>query len=415
MFRPLALFLGLRYTRAKRRNGFISVISLFSILGVAVGVTALITVLSVMNGFEKELRDRILGMASHAIITTRDERLEDWERIASQALEHPDVVGIAPYVRGEVMLSANGNVSGSLLRGVNPAREPAVSDIQQYLDGEGLAELAAGEYRLLIGRELARVLDVVPGDRVTVITPEASYTAVGVIPRVKRFTVADVFEVGMHDYDRGLVLVHIDDASRLLRLGEGVTGVRLKLDDLFKAPRVVREIAIAQQAGLWISDWTRQHANFFRAIQMEKTAMFVILTLIVAVAAFNIISTLVMVVTDKQSDIAVLRTLGASPASIMRVFIVQGTLIGLLGTALGVLGGVSLASNVETLVPWIEQQFRVDILPGDVYYLTELPSQMLWSDVGRISGVAFGLSVLATLYPAWRAARTQPVEALRYE
>lgn len=415
MFRPLALFLGLRYTRAKRRNGFISVISLFSILGVAVGVTALITVLSVMNGFEKELRDRILGMASHAIITTRDERLEDWERIASQALEHPDVVGIAPYVRGEVMLSANGNVSGSLLRGVNPAREPAVSDIQQYLDGEGLAELAAGEYRLLIGRELARVLDVVPGDRVTVITPEASYTAVGVIPRVKRFTVADVFEVGMHDYDRGLVLVHIDDASRLLRLGEGVTGVRLKLDDLFKAPRVVREIAIAQKAGLWISDWTRQHANFFRAIQMEKTAMFVILTLIVAVAAFNIISTLVMVVTDKQSDIAVLRTLGASPASIMRVFIVQGTLIGLLGTALGVLGGVSLASNVETLVPWIEQQFRVDILPGDVYYLTELPSQMLWSDVGRISGVAFGLSVLATLYPAWRAARTQPVEALRYE
>ena len=415
MFRPLELFVGLRYTRAKRRNHFISFISLTSILGIALGITALITVLSVMNGFETELRERILGMASHATISGSTAGLENWKTVAERAQQHERVLGAAPYVTAQVMLSAGESVSGSLLRGVLPQREPEVSEaVQKMLVGK-LGDLQAGGYGIILGKELAFAMGVRAGDKITVVTPQATVTPAGILPRLKRFTVIGLFEVGMYEYDRNLAFVHIDDAAKLMRLEDRVTGVRLKLDDLFQAPRVVREIAQALGGRYFISDWTRQHANFFRAIQTEKRVMFIILLLIVAVAAFNIVSTLVMVVTDKQGDIAILRTLGMTPGSVMVIFIVQGALIGLVGTALGVVGGISLALNVETIVPAIESLFGVRFLSPDVYYISDLPSELHWDDVVRIGGVAFVLSLIATLYPAWRAARTQPAQALRYE
>lgn len=415
MFRPLELYVGLRYTRAKRRNHFISFISATSILGIALGITALITVLSVMNGFETELRERILGMASHATISGSTEGLDDWEAVADRALGHERVLGAAPYVTAQVMLSAGGAVSGTLLRGILPEREPQVSEVvNKMLVGE-LTDLRAGEYGIILGKELGLVMGVRPGDKITVVTPQVTVTPAGVLPRLKRFTVVGLFEVGMYEYDRNLAFTHIADAAKLMRLEGRVTGVRLMLDDLFQAPRVVREIAGELGGRHFISDWTRQHANFFRAIQTEKRVMFIILLLIVAVAAFNIVSTLVMVVTDKQGDIAILRTLGVTPGSVMAIFIVQGALIGLIGTALGVLGGVSLALNVETIVPAIERLFGIRFLSPDVYYISDLPSELHWSDVARIGGVALVLSLIATLYPAWRAARTQPAQALRYE
>ncbi|HEY5791470.1 MAG TPA: lipoprotein-releasing ABC transporter permease subunit [Gammaproteobacteria bacterium] len=415
MFAPWEVYVGLRYTRAKRRNHFISFISLTSMLGIALGVTALITVLSVMNGFEKELRERILGMASHATLSAFDGRLVDWADADRQAARHPEVVGTAPFINSEVMLSAAGRVSGSLLRGVLPEREPEVSVVTQKLVDGRLEALVGGEFGIVLGSELARYLGVRLGDKVTVITPEAAVTPAGILPRLKRFTVVGVFEVGMFEYDRNLALVHLDDAAKLLRLDGAVSGVRLKLVDLFRAPAVVREIAGDLGGGFMVSDWTRQHANFFRAIQVEKRVMFIILLLIVAVAAFNIVSTLVMTVTDKQADIAILQTLGATPGSVMQVFIVQGALIGVIGTLLGLAGGVALALNVETLVPAIERLFGIRFLSPDVYYISDLPSDLQWYDVGRITLMSLLLSLVATLYPAWRAARTQPAEALRYE
>ncbi|HHJ14807.1 MAG TPA: lipoprotein-releasing ABC transporter permease subunit [Gammaproteobacteria bacterium] len=416
MFRPLAIWIGLRYTRAKRRNHFISFISLISIAGIALGVAALITVLSVMNGFEQELRSRILGMASHASISGYRGPLDDWPAVARTALAHPGVRGVAPFVRGEVMLSAGGRVSGAMLRGILPAREPAVSTVGEHMQTGTLSDLVPGEYRIILGSELAWSLGVAPGDQVTVVTPQANFSPAGILPRLRRFRVVGIFEVGMFEYDRGVALVHLDDAARLFRLREGqVSGVRLRLDDLFQAPRVASQLAAELGGDLNVTDWTRQHANFFRAVRTEKRVMFVILTLIVAVAAFNIVSTLVMVVTDKQADIAILRTLGATPGLILRIFMVQGTLIGILGTSLGLGGGIILALNVETIVPALEQTFGVQFMPADVYYISDLPSRIDWNDVWRIGAVAFLLSFLATLYPAWRASRTQPAEALRYE
>ncbi len=415
MFAPYEVFVGLRYTRAKRRNHFISFISLTSMLGIALGVTALITVLSVMNGFEKELRERILGMASHATVTALDGRLEAWSGAREVALRHAEVVGAAPFVRSEVMLSQGGRVSGALLRGVMPELEPEVSDVGAKMTAGSLDTLRSGEFAIVLGSELARYLGVWPGDKVTVVTPEAATTPAGILPRLKRFTVTGVFEVGMYEYDRNLALVHLDDAGRLLRLDGTVSGVRLQLDDLFQAPRVVREVA-TQLGGLFsVRDWTREHANFFRAVQTEKRVMFIILLLIVAVAAFNIVSTLVMTVNDKQADIAILQTLGATPRSIMAVFIVQGALIGVVGTLLGLAGGIALALNVETLVPAIEELFGIRFLSPDVYYISDLPSDLHWADVHRVAAMSLLLALLATLYPAWRASRTQPAEALRYE
>ena len=415
MYRPYELFVGLRYTHTKRRTHFISFISFTSMLGIALGVTALITVLSVMNGFEHELRERILGMASHASITTYGGQLQDWEELSRQLDGHERLVAAAPYVRGESMLSNGKRVSGALLRGVLPGLEGGVSDVVDHIKGGQLDLLREGEYGIILGSELAVALGAGTGDAITVVSPHVSVGPTGIMPRLRRFTVVGIFEVGMYEYDRGVALVHIRDAAKLFRLGDNVTGLRLKLDDIFAAPMVSRELASQLEGDYRVEDWTRQHANFFRAVKTEKRVMFIILTLIVAVAAFNIVSTLIMVVTDKRADIAILRTLGASPRSILTIFIIQGVVIGVLGTVLGVAGGVALALNVETIVPAIEQFFNVQFLAADVYYISDVPSELHWNDVWVMASVALVLSLLATLYPAWRAARTHPAEALRYE
>lgn len=416
MFRPLELFIGLRYTRAKRRNHFISFISLTSMLGIALGITALITVLSVMNGFQQELRGRILSMTAHATINRWNGLVDDWQAVRDQALQHPEVQGGAPFVRGEAMLNNLSLVSGALLQGILPKEEQQVSEIGQKMIRGTLDDLQPGQFGMVLGKALANTLGVNVGDKVTVITPQATVTPAGILPRLKRFEVVGIFEAGMYEYDRGLALIHVADAGKLFQLPEGaVTGVRLKLRDLFRAPSLVKELVNQLPEGYLARDWTQDHANFFRAVQIEKTAMFVILTLIVAVAAFNIVSALVMVVTDKQSDIAILRTLGATPLSIMGIFIVQGITIGFIGTLLGLIGGVSLATHIDVVVPFIEQLLGIKFLAPDVYLISDLPSQVQLGDVATIGLVAFGLATLATLYPAWRAARTQPAEALRYE
>ena len=386
-----------------------------SMLGIALGVTALITVLSVMNGFEKELRDRILGMASHATVTTYAGKLPEWEQLSERLAGNDRIVAMAPYVRGESMLSMGDRVSGALLRGVLPEMEGGVSDVVSHINGGDLSLLEEGKYGIILGSELAIALAAGIGDAITVVSPQVTIGPTGILPRLRRFTVAGIFEVGMYEYDRGVALVHIKDAAKLFRLDDNVTGLRLKLDEIFDAPLIARDLSSELSRDYRVEDWTRQHANFFRAVKTEKRVMFIILTLIVAVAAFNIVSTLVMVVTDKRADIAILRTLGASPGSIMIIFIIQGIVIGAMGTALGVLGGVGLALNVETIVPAIEGLFNVEFLAADVYYISDVPSELHWNDVWIMAMVSLGLSLLATLYPAWRAARTHPAEALRYE
>jgi lipoprotein-releasing system permease protein len=414
MFRPLEFWIGLRYTRAKRRNHFISFISLASVLGIAIGVTALITVVSVMNGFEKELRARILGMVSHATISGFGEDLPDWPKALEFAKSHPEVVGAAPYIEREAMLQGV-RVAGAMLRGVHPELEPQVSDLADDMVAGSLQSLTAGGWNIILGRELALVLGVSVGESLVVYAPQLATTPVGVVPQLRRFTVVGVFEAGMQEYDRGLAFVHLEDAGRLYRMGQGVTGVRLKLTDMFRAWDVARELADEMGGFYRIRDWSREHFNFFRAVRMEKLVMFVILSLIVAVAAFNLVSSLVMLVTDKQADIAILRTLGASPRMIMGTFMVQGMLLGIGGTVLGLIGGITLASNLETLVQWLERQLGFELMSAEVYYISELPSELRWGDIGVVTAVALVMSVLATLYPAWRASRTEPAAALRYE
>ncbi|MEI2741038.1 MAG: lipoprotein-releasing ABC transporter permease subunit [Candidatus Competibacter sp.] len=416
MFRPLELFIGLRYTRAKRRNHFISFISLSSMLGMALGITALITVLSVMNGFQEEVRSRILAMTPHATINRWNGVVDDWRAVRDWALEDSRIAGGAPYIRGEAMLNHASLVSGALIQGILPAEERQVSDIGGKMIQGTLDDLRPSEFGVILGKELANALGVMVGDKVTVITPQASVTPAGILPRLKRFDVVGLFKAGMYEYDRGLALIHVEDAAKLFQYPDGaVNGVRLKLHDLFAAPRLSRELADKLPETFVARDWTQDHASYFRAVQIEKTAMFVILTLIVAVAAFNIVSMLVMVVTDKQADIAILRTLGLTPLGVMGVFMVQGVAIGLVGTLLGLIGGVALAKNVDVVVPLIERLFSIKILAPDVYLISDIPSKVQWNDVTVIGLVAFGLATLATLYPAWRAARTQPAEALRYE
>jgi lipoprotein-releasing system permease protein len=415
MFKPLTLFIGLRYTRAKRRTGFISFITLTSILGIALGVAALITVLSVMNGFEGELRDRILGMTSHASITGTDGELHDWETLQKALKAESRVKGWAPYVEGQAMINSDRRVSGSLIRGILPEFEPRVSEVATRLVSGDLSDLKAGEFGIILGAELAEHLGVITGDKITVITPQVTPTPAGILPRLKRFTVVGIFHVGMFEYDRNLALINLDDAKRLFSLADAVSGLRLKVDDVFYARQIAREIGPKLPGQYMITDWTQAHSNFFKAIQTEKRVMFIILLLIVAVAAFNIVSTLVMVVTDKRADIAILRTQGMTPLSVMAIFIVLGTVIGLFGTLIGGIGGVLLALNVEIVVPAIEKLFGVQFLSADVYYISELPSKLIWADVYRITGVAFILSIIATLYPAWQASRIKPAEELRYE
>ena len=415
LFRPLSLCVGLRYMRARRRNHFISFISLTSMLGIALGVTALITVISVMNGFERELRSRILSMASHATISGLDGTLRDWRRLDPLAADYPGVIGVAPYVDGEVMLTHGHGVHGALVRGVLPDREPAVSQIGSFVLSGGIRRVRPGRAGGLLGAGLARRLGAAVGDRVTLIAPRTTVTPAGVLPRLRRFTVEGIFEVNHAQFDNAFAVVHLADAARLFKLGDAVSGLRVKVDDLYAAPRIARGLAERFGGRYWVTDWTQRNANFFRALKTERTVMFVILTLIVAVAAFNIVATLVMVVTDKEADIAILRTLGLSPGGVMRVFVVQGTLVGLVGTAVGIAGGVLLAANVESVVPVIEHLLGTKFLSPDVYYISEVPSEMRWSDVTLVAVVAFAMSVVATIYPAWRAARTQPAEALRYE
>ncbi|ORU93608.1 MAG: cell division protein FtsX [Cycloclasticus sp. symbiont of Poecilosclerida sp. N] len=415
MFKPLEIFIGLRYTRAKQRSGFISFISMSSMLGIALGVMALITVLSVMNGFEAQLREKILGMASHITISESRHALRDWQQLGETLNVTDDVIGWAPFVRAEVMLSANQRVSGSLLRGILPEREGQVSDIADKMVSGRLDELKTKGFGIVLGVELARFLRVDVGDKVIVITPQVTPTPAGILPRLRRFTVTGLFEVGMYEYDRNLALIDLNDGSKLMRLNDGVSGVRIKLNDLFQAPHVTREIAKKLTRNYTVSNWTMEHSNFFKAIKTEKKVMFIILMLIVAVAAFNIVSTLVMVVTDKRSEIAILRTLGFTPRSVMGVFMVQGTLIGLIGTTIGIFAGVALALNVETIVPAIERFFQTQFLPADIYYISDLPSKLVWSDVTVIAVYSFVLSLLSTIYPAWQASKVNPAEALRYE
>ncbi|WP_375712097.1 lipoprotein-releasing ABC transporter permease subunit [Azonexus sp.] len=412
---PYELLIGLRYTRAKRRNHFISFISLISMLGIALGVAALIVVLSVMNGFQKELRTRILGVASHIQITGINGELENWPALAAQAMQHPEVRAAAPFIQSQAMFTVDGSVKGALVRGILPDQEDKVADFRRTIKSGSLDDLRPGEFGVVLGAELARSLRVFTGDKVTLIAPQGTVTPAGVVPRLKSFRVVGIFEVGMYEYDAGLALIHLEDAQRLYQMGDRVTGVRLKVDDLFSAPRIVRELAPRINADAYLSDWTQSHANFFRAVQIEKTMMFIILSLIVAVAAFNLVSTLVMAVTDKQADIAILRTLGARPRSIMTVFVIQGALVGCIGLALGVIGGVVLALNIDVVVPAIERLFGVQFLSKEVYYISDLPSDLQWGDVWGVTLIAFVLALLATLYPSWRAARVNPAEALRYE
>ena len=415
MLRPLSLFIGLRYTRAKRRNHFISFISVISMVGIALGVMALIAVLSVMNGFEKELRERILGMASHAMVLGYDGKLDNWPELSQIAEERADVIGVAPYIQAEGMLTSGQQVSGTVIRGVSPELEPAVSEIAENMVFGSLDDLLPGEFGIILGKDLARSLGVLRGDKVTLVAPQANITPAGILPRLKRFTVVGIFSVGMHEYDSAVALLHIKDAARLYRMDDAVTGIRLKLTDIFQAPFVSRDLVKNLPGDYLVSDWTRQHANFFRALKIEKRMMFFILLVIVIVGAFNIISTIVMLVRDKETDIAILRTLGASPKSIMAIFMVQGTIIGSIGTVLGVLLGVVLAMNVDAIVTFIEGLLNIKFLPADVYYISDFPSDLHWDDVITIGLISFFLSLAATIYPAWDASRIQPAEALRYE
>ncbi|AAQ60632.1 lipoprotein-releasing ABC transporter permease subunit [Chromobacterium violaceum] len=411
---PFEAFIGLRYLRAKRRNGFISFISLISIVGIALGVAALIIVLSVMNGFQKEIRGRILSVASHLEVSGYDGRLSGWRDAQAMLAKQPHVQAAAPFVSSQGLFVAYGNVRGGLVRGIDPALENKVVDVGRHMVAGKLEDLKPGGFGMALGVELARQLGVGVGDKVTLMTPQGNITPAGMVPRSKQFTVVGIFKVDMFEFDASLAMVNLRDAQVLERMGDAVSGVRLRLDDPMLAPQLKAELR-PRLPQLLVTDWTDTNANYFRAVQIEKRMMTIILTLIVAVAAFNLVSTLVMVVTDKQADIAILRTLGASPGSIMKIFVIQGSVAGVLGTLAGVASGVAIALNLDVIVPVIERIIGTKILSSDVYMIDYLPSDVQWGDVSTITIISLLLALFATLYPSWRAARTQPAEALRYE
>ena len=414
MFKPIPVAIGLRYLRAKRRNGFISFISLASILGIALGVTALITTLAVMSGFQKEIRDRMLGMAAHATVSGYGEPLRDWRHAVQVAMADARVAGAAPYIEKEALISGANN-QPAMLRAVDPAQEGKVSELPDKMVQGRIADLAPGSFNIVLGKELAIWLGVGVGDDVIVTLAEFRSTPVGGVQTMKRFKVSGIFEAGYNEFDKGLAVVNLSDLQRVLRMGDGVTGVRLKLHDMDRAFEVARDLALTLKGPYRVSDWTQDNANLFRALKMEKTVMAILLSLIVAMGAFNLVSSQVMLVTDKQADIAILRTLGLTPGQVMRTFMVQGGLIGLIGTLAGVIGGVALTFNLNRILQSIEQVFGVQLLPEDVYYITGLPTDMQPGDVVAIVCAALLMAFLATLYPAWRASRTAPAEALRYE
>ncbi len=413
MFKPIPVAIGLRYLRAKRRNGFISFISMASILGIALGVTVLITTLAVMSGFQKEIRDRLLQMAAHATVSAQGAPMQDWPHAVDVAMHDPRVAGAAPYIEKEALLSGPRN-QPAMVRGVVPAEEAKVSVLAQKMKLGSADSLTPGSFNILLGQELAIWLGVGVGDTVVVTLSDFQGSPVGVLPKLKRFTVSGIFEAGYNEIDRGLAVVNMDDMARVLRM-DGVTGVRLRLHDMDQAWNVARDLAVSLQGPYMVSDWTQENANLYHSLKMEKTVMGILLSLIIAMGAFNLVSSQVMLVTDKQADIAILRTLGLSPGGVMQVFMVQGSLIGVIGTVLGVIGGVVLTLNLERILQVIESILNVKLLPEDVYYITGLPTDMQPRDVVVITLVALAMSFLATLYPAWRAARTQPAEALRYE
>jgi len=414
MFKPIPVAIGLRYLRAKRRNGFISFISLASILGIALGVAALITTLAVMSGFQREIRDRMLQMAAHATVSGYGEPLTDWQQAIAQAVADRRVAGAAPYVEKEALLSGARN-QPAIVRGVLPTEEGKVSVLAEKMVQGKLGSLAPGSFNIVLGKELALWLGVGVGDSVVMTTSDFRSTPLGAVPQLKRFTVSGIFEAGYNEFDKGLAVVNMRDMQRVMRIGDGVTGVRLKLHDMDLAWDVARDLALELGGPYRVSDWTSENANMFRALKMEKTIMAILLSLIIAMGAFNLVSSQVMLVTDKQADIAILRTLGLTPRGVMQVFMVQGSMIGVFGTAMGVIGGILLTLNLEHILKAIEHVLGVQLLPEDVYYITGLPTDLQSSDVIAIAIIALAMAFLATIYPAWRAARTAPAEALRYE
>jgi lipoprotein-releasing system permease protein len=415
---PYELVLGWRYTRAgrtTRRNGFISFISGVSMLGIALGVAALIIVLSVMNGFQKEVRDRMLGVVSHIeIFAPNGAALPDVNLTLAQARANPQVVGAAPFIATQALLARGDDMKGAIVRGIDPARESEVTDLAVTLKNGALARLVPGDFGVVLGGELARALGVREGDKLTLVAPGGQVTPAGVVPRLKQMTLVGTFDSGHYEYDSGLVMMHVDDAAKIFRL-EGPTGIRLKLKDLHQAREVASQLAATLSGELMIRDWTRQNRTWFAAVQLEKRMMFIILTLIVAVAAFNLVSTLVMTVTDKRADIAILRTLGASPKSIMGIFVVQGAMVGVIGTLAGLLLGLGIAFNIDVLVPALERLLNASFLPRDIYLISRMPSDPQQADILPVALISLGLAFVATLYPSWRASQVNPAEALRYE
>jgi len=416
MFRPVSIFIGLRYTRAKRRNHFISFISLMSMLGIALGVLVLITVLSVMNGFDSEIKKRVFSMVPPVTVSSVTNAVTNWQDAEKIILKNPVITAVAPFVSGEVMLTNAGFVSPVMLLGIQPSAEQNVSQLANKMIAGNLSDLTVGTYNIILGEELADRLNASVGDKITVITPQVSLSAAGVIPRFKRFRVAGIFYAGSgFGFDNGFAFISLEDAQKLFLMGTSVSGIHVSINNVYAAPTIAEQLAQTLGPSARVTNWTEQFGEYFRAVNMEKTMMFFILMLIIAVAVFNLVCTLVMVVNDKEADIAILRTLGATPKMIMTIFIVQGAIVGVIGTLLGVIFGVLLAHNVTDVVNWIEHTFHVQFISSNIYFVNYLPSEIEWPDVWKISIASLSLSLIATLYPAWQASRTEPVEALRYE